>query len=120
MARTMSTWALARRLLPARTAFVSGCRLVHAESHADVREGVRSLCEKFPESYASSKRCRTLPTSWLHLGTAGVRNDGYRSYCCSYWKALDAARQYPTEFVKALQQAGYLATLIPSKYAFAR
>ena len=54
-----------------------------AEDHAEVREGVRALCAKFPGEY---------------------------------WRALDRERAYPTEFVKALTQAGYLAALIPEEY----
>ena len=34
----------------------------------------------------------------------------------SYWRELDAARAYPTEFVTALTEAGYLAALIPEEY----
>ena len=33
-----------------------------------------------------------------------------------YWRALDARRAYPDDFVKALTEAGYLATLIPEDY----
>ena len=33
-----------------------------------------------------------------------------------YWRKLDAARAYPTEFVTALTQSGYLAALIPEEY----
>ncbi len=33
-----------------------------------------------------------------------------------YWRRLDAARVYPTEFVQALTEAGYLAALIPEEY----
>ena len=33
-----------------------------------------------------------------------------------YWRALDRERTYPTEFVTALTQAGYLAALIPEHY----
>ena len=33
-----------------------------------------------------------------------------------YWRALDRDRVYPTEFVKALTEAGYLAALIPEEY----
>jgi alkylation response protein AidB-like acyl-CoA dehydrogenase len=33
-----------------------------------------------------------------------------------YWRALDRERAYPTEFVQALTQAGYLAALIPEEY----
>ncbi|GGG22931.1 acyl-CoA dehydrogenase [Caldovatus sediminis] len=33
-----------------------------------------------------------------------------------YWRALDRERGYPTEFVRALTEAGYLAALIPEEY----
>jgi acyl-CoA dehydrogenase len=33
-----------------------------------------------------------------------------------YWRALDRDRQYPTEFVQALTEAGMLAVLIPEEY----
>ena len=33
-----------------------------------------------------------------------------------YWRRLDAERAYPAEFVDALTEAGYLATLIPEEY----
>ncbi|HKM62234.1 MAG TPA: acyl-CoA dehydrogenase family protein [Acidisphaera sp.] len=33
-----------------------------------------------------------------------------------YWRKLDQARAYPTEFVHALTEAGYLAALIPEEY----
>jgi alkylation response protein AidB-like acyl-CoA dehydrogenase len=34
----------------------------------------------------------------------------------SYWRGLDERRAYPTEFVAALTEAGYLAALIPEEY----
>lgn len=34
----------------------------------------------------------------------------------SYWRAKDRDREYPGEFVNALQQAGYLSALIPEQY----
>jgi len=34
----------------------------------------------------------------------------------AYWRELDAAESYPTEFVKAMQQAGFLSSLIPEEY----
>jgi acyl-CoA dehydrogenase len=55
----------------------------HEEDHADIREGVRALCAKFPGEY---------------------------------WRALDRERAYPSEFVAALTEAGYLAALIPEQY----
>jgi acyl-CoA dehydrogenase len=33
-----------------------------------------------------------------------------------YWRMLDAARQYPSAFVAALTEAGYLSVLIPEGY----
>lgn len=33
-----------------------------------------------------------------------------------YWRRLDSEREYPTEFVQALQQSGYLSVLIPEEY----
>jgi alkylation response protein AidB-like acyl-CoA dehydrogenase len=33
-----------------------------------------------------------------------------------YWQRLDTAREYPTEFVRALTEAGFLAVLIPEEY----
>ena len=33
-----------------------------------------------------------------------------------YWRKLDAARDYPTAFVRALTEAGYLSVLIPEEY----
>src|SRR5215831_15376951 len=53
------------------------------EEFADVRAGVRALCEKFPGEY---------------------------------WRALDRDRAYPTTFVQALTDAGFLAALIPEEY----
>ena len=34
----------------------------------------------------------------------------------NYWRELDRERAYPTEFVKALNDAGYLAILIPEEH----
>src|SRR5688572_2484729 len=33
-----------------------------------------------------------------------------------YWRGLDRERRYPTEFVRALTEAGMLAVLIPEEY----
>jgi alkylation response protein AidB-like acyl-CoA dehydrogenase len=33
-----------------------------------------------------------------------------------YWRALDAERRYPADFVKALTEAGFLGALIPEEY----
>ena len=37
-------------------------------------------------------------------------------YQGDYWRKMDAAKAYPTEFVQALTSAGFLATLIPEHY----
>ncbi len=46
--------------------------------------------------------------------------EGVRALCADfpdeYWREKDAARAYPTEFVQALTDAGYLAALIPESY----
>jgi len=34
----------------------------------------------------------------------------------NYWRRLDAEKQYPQEFVKALTDGGWLSILIPSEY----
>lgn len=34
----------------------------------------------------------------------------------SYWRELEKNSQYPTEFVKSLQDGGYLSLMIPEKY----
>jgi acyl-CoA dehydrogenase len=43
-----------------------------------------------------------------------------RSLCSrfpdSYWRELDKARRYPTEFVTAVTEAGYLGALVPQSY----
>jgi hypothetical protein len=45
---------------------------------------------------------------------------GVRALCAKfpgeYWRGLDRERTYPTEFVAALTEAGYLAALIPEQY----
>ena len=46
--------------------------------------------------------------------------DEVRKLCArfpgEYWRKLDQERAYPTDFVKALTEAGYLAALIPEEY----
>jgi acyl-CoA dehydrogenase len=38
------------------------------------------------------------------------------SFPMEYWRALDRERNYPTEFVRALTDAGWLSCLIPEEY----
>ena len=46
--------------------------------------------------------------------------DEVRKLCAQYpdeyWRKLDAARKYPSEFVDALTRAGYLSVLIPEEF----
>lgn len=46
--------------------------------------------------------------------------DAVRKLCATfpdnYWRELDRERAYPTDFVKALNDAGYLAILIPEEH----
>lgn len=46
--------------------------------------------------------------------------ESVRALCANfpgeYWRALDRAREYPADFVKALSDAGMLAVLIPEEY----
>ncbi|HXD45567.1 MAG TPA: acyl-CoA dehydrogenase family protein [Pseudolabrys sp.] len=46
--------------------------------------------------------------------------EGVRALCerfpGEYWRGLDRDRAYPTDFVRALTEAGYLAGLIPEEY----
>src|SRR6201991_327466 len=50
---------------------------------------------------------------------AAIRS-AVRALCANfpgeYWRKLDRERGYPTEFVEALTQAGFLAALIPEEY----
>src|SRR5262245_29846760 len=54
-----------------------------------------------------------------HDEFADIR-EAVRALCAKfpgeYWRALDRDRAYPTEFVAALTEAGYLAALIPEEY----
>ncbi|MCW2239906.1 acyl-CoA dehydrogenase family protein [Azospirillum canadense] len=46
--------------------------------------------------------------------------DAVRKLCArfpgEYWRKLDADRAYPTEFVRALTESGFLSVLIPEEY----
>jgi acyl-CoA dehydrogenase len=53
------------------------------EDFPEIREGVRKVCERFPQEY---------------------------------WRAKDEVEAYPTEFIDALTEAGFLAALIPEEY----
>jgi acyl-CoA dehydrogenase len=65
------------------TADLSGVSLALDPGWSDIREGVRKICEAFPNEY---------------------------------WVKLDHAAEYPTDFVNALTEAGYLGALIPEEF----
>ncbi|MCU0898224.1 MAG: acyl-CoA/acyl-ACP dehydrogenase [Burkholderiales bacterium] len=50
----------------------------------------------------------------------GAIRDAVAKLCAGfpgeYWRALDRERRYPTEFVRALTEAGWLSCLIPEAY----
>ena len=50
----------------------------------------------------------------------GDIREGVRKLCAQfpgeYWRKLDENREYPTEFVNALTEAGWLSVLIPEEY----
>lgn len=52
--------------------------------------------------------------NWTDIREAIVRLCA--DYPGAYWRAKDASRAYPTEFVDALTREGWLAALIPAEY----
>jgi len=52
----------------------------------------------------------------IHQDLRGAVRELCRSFPDAYWRDLDARREYPTAFVKALTDAGYLAALIPEEF----
>ena len=56
----------------------------------------------------------------LHADPHAEIREEVRKLCArfpgAYWRELDARRGYPTEFVVALTQAGYLGALIPEEF----
>jgi hypothetical protein len=62
---------------------------------------------------------RTMATADSSDDLAQIRAS-VRALCArfqgEYWRKLDRERDYPTEFVAALTEAGYLAALIPEQY----
>ena len=55
-----------------------------------------------------------MPTDYEELRDAIARLCG--QYQGAYWRALDRDMAYPTEFVEALTEAGWLSILIPENY----
>jgi acyl-CoA dehydrogenase len=52
----------------------------------------------------------------LHQDLRAAVRELCQSFPDAYWRDLDARREYPDAFVKALTEAGYLAALIPEEY----
>ena len=50
--------------------------------------------------------------SEIRLSVAKLCQD----YPGDYWRELDRNQEYPTEFVKALTESGFLSVLIPEEY----
>ena len=55
-------------------------------------------------------------TTELHEDLRSAVRELCHRFPDSYWRALDATRAYPEEFVRVLTEAGYLAALIPEEY----
>jgi acyl-CoA dehydrogenase len=51
-----------------------------------------------------------------HLSIRGAIRDLCKSYPDTYWRSLERDRAYPTAFVRALTEAGWLGALIPEPY----
>ena len=52
-----------------------------------------------------------------HGAIRGAVRELCAAYPDAYWRDLDRTHAYPTEFVRALTEAGWLAALIPAEYA---
>jgi len=61
-----------------------------------------------------------VPTAETYDETFPEIRESVRKLCArfpgEYWRKLDAERAYPTEFVRALTEAGFLSVLIPEEY----
>src|SRR5579859_7130359 len=51
-----------------------------------------------------------------HTAIRGAVRELCASYADSYWRELDRTHAYPTDFVRALTEAGWLGALIPAEY----
>ena len=61
-------------------------------------------------------RDRTDAVPSLHESLRQNVRDLCRRFPETYWRDLELGREYPTEFVRTLTQAGYLAALIPEQF----
>src|SRR4051812_46242725 len=71
-------------------------------------------------SISSLARGRHAPVTSDAAQTFPEIREAVRRLCArfpgAYWRALDREREYPTEFVTALTEAGFLSVLIPEAY----
>src|SRR5262245_53606805 len=67
------------------------------------------------ESYGRDPRGDVLKND-LHVQLREAIRELCARYPDSYWRDLDAQREYPDAFVRALTEAGYLGALIPEEY----
>ena len=51
-----------------------------------------------------------------HAAIRGAIRDLCAAYSDAYWRELDRDHAYPTDFVRALTEAGWLGALIPTEY----
>ncbi len=51
-----------------------------------------------------------------HAAIRGAVRDLCTAYPDAYWRDLDRTHAYPTDFVRALTEAGWLSVLIPAEY----
>src|SRR4051794_14091960 len=51
-----------------------------------------------------------------HAAIRGAVRELCGAYPDAYWRELDVHKSYPTDFVRALTEAGWLSVLIPSEY----
>src|SRR5690606_39022102 len=77
---------------------------------------------------AGRDRCRATRPSMTATAAPGRQGEeelapileSVRALCAdfpgSYWRALDRERAYPTAFVRAMTEAGFLGALIPESY----
>src|SRR6266567_1450003 len=109
--------------LPAEGQQDRGARPRDLEDRHARAEGRRKADTRWP-ACAGHDRLRMITTATTHPHhepdeIAAIRQ-AVRALCekfpGEYWRALDRERAYPTEFVEALTQAGFLAALIPEQY----
>jgi hypothetical protein len=100
--------------------FIRGAGLVARREKRGLRAGRRRghANKKAAEALTSQRATENVVVS-IGEDYADIRQSIRRiceSFPGSYWRDLEARKAYPSEFVKALTEAGYLAALIPEQY----